>query len=318
MSFFKKLGRWTVFIGKFIVAILTFPIFLRRVRRQKRDDEVIIFPLAHIGDTIYAMMYVAEFKRETGKKIHICCCENVLHIVKRYSCVDEITTFKKFSLKECYVRCFSIFRYIGIRKENRDGLYPTNPRRSFFRGKTIIEIYRDKIFKVQADNRELLVPEIVPIKSIPNFEENKDKIIVLNPYSYSQIPNKKLYKTIVKELNDLGYIVYTNAVARLGQKAIKGSLMLDCSPDELYSIVQEIPLFLSMRSGIIDYVVGGKANIFAIYTMLPSMKNFYSVKELTCYDKYKGKVDEFVWIRNSDTEWVIRRIKAFLQNINKN
>ncbi len=314
MNFFQKLGKTIAFNCKFVLAIVTFPLFLRRLRAQKRDNEVIIFPLAHLGDTIYAMMYVLQFKCETGKKICIYCCENVLNIIKKYSCVDRIITFKKNSLEECYVRCFSIFRYIGIKKENRDGLIATNPRRSFFKGKSIIEVYRDRVYKVNLDKKELFCPNVVDVKTIPNFEKDKDKIIVINPYSFSQKRNRRLFEKIVSELNLMGYIVYTNVVQKLGQTAIKGTQALDCSLDELYSIVQQIPMFLSVRSGVIDYMAGGKGNIFAIYIKEVTMKNYYSLQELTSFNDYSGRVDEFAWMGKKDTNWVINRIKNFLQN----
>jgi len=73
MNFFKKWGRNLVFCCKYVFAILTYPLFLRRVRRQKLGNEVIIAMLAHLGDTIYAMMFVNQYKQETGKKICIYC-----------------------------------------------------------------------------------------------------------------------------------------------------------------------------------------------------------------------------------------------------
>lgn len=316
MRFFRTIGKGIVIGCKFAAAAITYPMFLRRLRKQKRDDEIIITLFAHIGDVIYGMSYAEQFKRETGTKICVYCCETFVNMVKSYSCVDRIITYRKGSVAEYTVTYFPDMRYAWARKENYDGIIATIPPKNYFKGRTALEVYRDHIYKVKSDKKSLYTPQTVEVKSIPDFEANKDKIVVLNPYSFSHGYNRKLFEAIVSELKSMGYIVYTNAVPKFGQKAIKGSLTLDSSVEELHSIVQQIPLFLSVRSGIIDLMCNSKCNLFALYVRQAWMRNYFSIRELTSYSEYEGNTEEAVWLNKKDTPRVINRIKDFLNKVN--
>ena len=308
MKFFRKIGNGIKIGCKCTAAVITYPLFLRRLRKQKADDEVIITLFPHQGDVFYGMLYAEQFKRETGKKICVYCCETLVNMVKKYSCVDRMIVYSKKSIAPYSVIFFSTMRYKFGRKDNYDGIIATVPPRDCFRGRAATEVYRDRIYKIKSDNKGLYIPDFAPIKSIPDFEANKDKIVVLNPYSFSHGYNRKLFEAIVVELKNMGYIVYTNAVPKFGQEVIKGSLRLDCSVEELYAIVQQIPIFLSVRSGIVDVMVSGQGNLFVLYIKKSWMRQYYAIRDLNP----KINTEEAVWLNKKDTPRVINRIKDFL------
>ncbi len=311
MSFWRKV-KHGLFIGaSFAGAFLSFPLLLRRLRKQKRDDEVIIALFPHFGDVVYGMLYAEQYHKETGTKVSVYCGDNVAHMMKKYPFVDRVITYRKNSLEQFRVILFSPLRYATIKKENYDGIIATVPPKHHFRGRAVVEVYRDLIYKVQEDKMALFIPDTVPITSIPDFESKKDRIIVINPYSFSHGYNRELFEKLVVALRGKGYIVYTNAVAKFGQQPIKGSLPLDCSVEELYAIVNKIPLFISVRSGILDVMVSGQGNLFALHFKRNHwMRTYFPLRDLRPNNVYDA-----VWFKKADTPRVIHRIETVLQEI---
>lgn len=311
MSFWRKIKHWLYIGANYAGAFLTFPCFLHRLRKQKRDDEVIIALFAHYGDVVYGMLYAEQYHKETGKKISVYCGENVAHMMKKYPFVDRVLTYRPHTLEQFRVILFAPVRYNTIKKENKDGIIATVPPQHDFRGRAAVEVYRDLIYKVQEDKKTLYVPDTVPITSIPDFESKKDRIIVINPYSFSHSCNKDLFEKLVVTLQNKGYIVYTNAVAKFGQQPIKGSLPLDCSVEELYAIVNQIPLFISVRSGILDVMASGQGNLFALYFKRNHwMRTYFPLRDLRPNNVYDA-----IWFKKADTPRVIHRIETVLQEI---
>lgn len=109
-------------------------------------------------------------------------------------------------------------------------------------------------------------PPKVQITSILNFEKRKNKIVVINPYSSSKTicSCTELLNMIVEELKDKGFIVYTNIVGE--QKPLNGTYPLRCGLLEIYSIADEIPVFVSVRSGVMDWIVSTNSKKFIIYS----------------------------------------------------
>ena len=87
---------------------------------------------------------------------------------------------------------------------------------------------------------------------------------------------KELWEMIADNLFLRGYIVYTNVMKH--QKEVKDTKRLECSIIELYNICNEIPLFVSVRSGIIDFTISSRCDKVVIWYMdssisLKSLKN---------------------------------------------
>ena len=117
------------------------------------------------------------------------------------------------------------------------------------------------------DSTVLSFPQVdlnSPVVSIDSFKVKKGKIIVINPFSNSMGDGYiDLWEDIADSLIQKGYILYTNVVGE--QKPVKGTLPLKCSIEELYVISSQIPLVISIRSGIVDFCVSSGGDFYVIY-----------------------------------------------------
>lgn len=310
MNFFAKI--W--FYLKYVWGFLTFPCFARKMRKLKKDDETLICLFPHLGDIVYGLSYAKQYKKDTGKKICVYCGNNMEYYVKQYDFIDRIITYDVKSMQTIYVAIFPFVRYMGKNKANKDGVFATVPSTLHFKGLTALEVYRDYIYNVSKNNLSLYPNINTPITSIKNFENVKDKIVILNPYSFSMKVDKKLFETIALSLQNLGFIVYTNCIPKFGQQPIKGTLVFDAKIPETYSVIENIACFISLRSGICDMAASGKGNLFVIYANNIHKREYFSVKELrstnVCEEFYGGK---------KDILRIVRSVDNFIDNVvNKN
>lgn len=291
------------------------------MRKQKNDDEVIICLFPKMGDSVYGLAYAEQYKKETGKKICVLCVENLVSFINEYKFVDRVITYKKRSLTNAYVQMFSLVRMHNKKRIKRDGLIANVPPMLFYKGLTCLEVYRDYIYQVKEDIYNLYPRIIEPITCIPDFEKNKDKIVIINPYSFSQKINYGLYENIAKTLKKKGYIVYTNVIKSLGQKVIAGTLAFDSNNMfEVYSIMEKIPLVVSVRTGMLDMIASGNSNIFAVYYN-KQIANRFSIKELRqkCENLENKNTCEVIYRKNKDKKLILEKFENFLAEIeNKN
>lgn len=279
---------------------------------MKEDDEVIVCLFPHLGDIVYGLSYAEQFKKETGKKICVYCGENMLSYLKNYPFIDRIITYNTKSLEPIYVAIFPFIRYMGKNKYNKDGIIATVPTKMHFKGLTALEVYRDYVYNVKEDSLSLY-PVISPmIQSIENFESIKNKMIIINPYSFSMKTDIKLFEAIAKNLTEQGYIVYTNCMEKFGQKCIKGTKVFDVPILETYSIVNEIAMFISVRSGIVDMLSSGSGKLFIIYSSGQHVREYFSVKELN-----PTNTQEEYYKNAKDTTRILNSLNSFLNKTQK-
>ena len=94
--------------------------------------------------------------------------------------------------------------------------------------------------------------------------QGRSRIAVVSPYSVSLACSEMgIFEEIASFLKGEGWTVYTNVLK--GQKELPGTRRLECSIGELYRIAAGLPLVVSIRSGLLDYVIGSGCPIFAIY-----------------------------------------------------
>ena len=150
------------------------------------------------------------------------------------------------------------------------------------------------------------------VKAIPNFAKIKDKVIVMNPYSKSLSEfTMALYENMCTYLIENGYIVYTNVVG--SQKPIKESYELRCSIEELYMIAGKIPAIVSVRSGILDFLIPSKANMFVIYENCRGrLKKMYHLANWQI-----SSVIHEIYCENSKSEnnIILNELKKFLEEV---
>ncbi len=277
-----------------VLAFFKAPFFLLKIIRIRRKDEVLIAIPPKFGDMVYGMMFAKQYKVETGKKIAVFCSERYKKYVENYSCVDRIVTYKGTSgEKYAYFHAVGIGYFFKRSHFGNGKIIYAAPPPYFFKNKNVVDIYTEDIFKLKNKNCELLnIKTDIKIKSIENFEENKNRIVVLNSFSDSYVKEcSSFFKKIAEILNSKGYLIYSNVVG--DQKPVENTIALRCPIEELYFVCQKAKAFITVRSGVLDFVLATKCQKLIIYMKknafkYHSVEQFNSnIKEFEIYDKQK-------------------------------
>lgn len=290
----------------------------------KKKNQIILAPTSAIGDLLYPLSFLQSmdaWTKEKNKKI-------LFYVSDRYK--DIIETFEKPNsriefvfLKHCGLMHLFLLMTGGCKdhpklnsfSKNSGILMPIpNVCKSFFLHKDKPKGSRQQlsvIFGLPLSPVSLHNLPSIEINSIENFEKKKQKICILNPYSYSMYTPQPLFETLSNELKNKNYIVYTNVVH--GQKEIQGTIPLECSLRELYSIAKQIPLIVSLRSGILDFLIPSGISMFVIYDKWKSdntLDTDYTIEEWTP----QGKLCE-VSTKSMPEEDIVRNFQKFLHDL---
>jgi len=287
----------------------------------KKKNQVVLAPTFAIGDLLYLLSFLQSMDSwtiEKDKKI-------LFYVSDRYK--DVLETFDKPNsriefvfLKHCGFMHLFLLMTGGCKK---------HPKLNAFSKKSgilmpipnIYNIFFDKKNKPNGTRHQLsailnmpLTPislhdlASIPVKKIEHFEQLKHRICILNPYSYSMYTPKSLFDVLASELRKCNFIVYTNVVGE--QKEIEGTIPLRCDLQELYSIAKEIPLIVSLRSGILDFLVPSKINMFVIYGKwkLDYIQDVdYTMEEWKTQGAYRE-----VSTKSTTNEEIVRDLQTFL------
>lgn len=153
------------------------------------------------------------------------------------------------------------------------------------------------------------------VTAIPDFYSKKDKICVVNPYSFSMNCPIDKFEGVCELLKREGYIVYTNVVG--SQQAIKGTLLLNCGMDELFSIACDIPLFVSIRSGILDFLIPSQVNMFVVYVKY-DMDDDFIIRHYSLHEwQPQGKIEEIIFDGEIDENILENTFKTYMERLSE-
>lgn len=242
----------------------------------KKKNQVVLAPTSAIGDLLYLLSFLQSmdaWTKEKDKKILFYVSDRYRNILETFDKPNSRIEF--VFLKHCgFMHLFLLMT----------GGCKNHPKLNAFSKKSgilmpipnICNSFFEKNTKPNGTRRQLstilsmpLTPislhnlASVPVKNIELFEQLKHRICILNPYSYSMYTPKSLFDELASELKRWNFIVYTNIVGE--QKEIEGTIPLRCDLQELYSIAKEIPLIVSLRSGILDFLIPSRINMFVVY-----------------------------------------------------
>ena len=255
--------------------------------RRKREDEVYVLLTYNIGDDVYGLSYVRSLKEKYHEPLTIFCRRDRQRLVESYDgSYDHIESLERSSKGWNEIWAISNSKYL-IRKAINNKIFPVLPFHyiplGLDDGRTELDYIRTNLFNLDISSviQYPSLPEI-PITSIENFENIKQRIVVINPYSLSMDSSMfGFYNKISSFLSSEGYLVYTNVVGE--QKALDHSQPLNCSIYEFYSICDKIPLVISTRTGLMDLCISAKTKFFVFYFpfgdnayMYPKMSVFYN------------------------------------------
>lgn len=279
--------------------------------QNKRPGTAIFMTSYALGDLVYAMAYLAPWRKMNhGKKIVLVADPKKKDIIESYSDVDEVVYYGRDTThgKEILIHLNGsrIYSFIG---RNRD-IYNTIPEQIYGlkRGKSNLELMKEYLGLSEDSQIVFPHPVKVMVTSIPGFEKRKKKIAVINPYCSSKTICfcPELLKKIVAVLKEKGMIVYSNVIGE--QKPLDGTYPLRCDLLEMYSIADEIPLVVSVRSGIMDWIVSTKSKKFVIYASTFN-KDFSKMFDLSAWGTNNCKE---VHMADMDDEEAIHILEEYI------
>lgn len=253
---------------------------LKRVYSIYGPDSLVIVLLKGVGDTIYGLAFLEALKtRHKKANIVVIGNEKLEWLIEKYPFID---TFEPYNTKNSeYKRIEHFFLCERVKKIALfENIYNTDPFHVYSRiedGKTAISLLRNRVFNLDS-GCPITFPQLDSV-SIDFIDDSlkESKKIIINPYSnsISEI-NIQLYAPVVKRLNQLGYVVFTNLID--GQECIPETIPLKCSLIQLVSIIRQSRGVVSVRSGILDLIINEDIPILAIYAnCTDKFKNIYTL-----------------------------------------
>lgn len=275
----------------FFVAILANFLLIAIAVLKKSNTRVLIicYPL---GDTCYGLAF-SKYLQDIGRCIYIICKNQKRLVEECYPHINnkDVYYYKKKGLSYRLVIYCSFSYYIN-RFYGRYNIYATIPYAYYKQKDYIQESYLAYLRRILKINNN--ISSIRPYFCVSHDIAQSNNIVILNPYSNSMsIDNIEYWEFVEKYLSQNGFIVYTNVMK--DQQPIGNSIRLDCDIFELYRLVDNNrALVISIRSGIIDFLIGSKGRFFVVYYMSENMlsKSLRNFCDLTKWEQGVDNVDE--------------------------
>ena len=114
-----------------------------------------------------------------------------------------------------------------------------------------------------------------------------DKVLIFGDYDVDGVSATAIMLKTLKKIgidadfylpNRYVYIVYTNAIGK--QKPLKHTKPLGCPVDELFEIANNCRAFISIRSGVADFLVDTKCFMILTYVKEPHFRFTHTLKDL--------------------------------------
>lgn len=150
----------------------------------------------------------------------------------------------------------------------------------------LIDRYKKDVFKIPMDTpyQKPIVPPISE-ENIAELHKNyfidKDKTIVITPYTYSSKPlDMRFWMFLVMVLTEKGYRCYTSVNKAVEhEKPIPGTEPMTINFRELYYISDKVKCFLGSRVGIFDFLAMTDAKMVNVAPFpsdwVPSVSHLY-------------------------------------------
>ena len=274
-------------------------------------DSILFIALSGIGDVCYSLSVLDKLKKERNKKVVLLTSEYTSYLGGCYASVDEtvvltpeeecafrrvfnkadgIFVYNKISLKTGIFNCFPLTEksYNKLKKEN----------------KSYIRILSEAVGKKDTKPAYPVVKSEIAAKV---FFENPEKTVLINPGSNSlSFDNNDIFIKITDALISKGYTVYTNVVG--DQKALPHTVQLRCSIEELYALSKEVKLFVSIRSGIVDFCISSGGSFLVLYD------DSWNGDFKRAYTLHSWKTDSLIYeLDYRDTDEILKTIDIHCQ-----
>lgn len=314
---------------KKVCAYVSVSLTLRKLTAAKNPDELYLILNTGMGDSLYGMAFIeAVLEKYSDRKIIVIANPKHENLLKTYPANEQLIFRFPKSWNRKKIGRFIHFPGLAEKAARRDILvaFSVAWHKSLMLQDNLSTIYqlRKNVFGLPDDAKITYHGlKYEPVNVIRNFTDIADKIVVLNPYSVSMHSDISIYENLCEELLRRNFIVYTNIINE--QQPVKGTLPLRCTLQELFSIACKIPLFVSVRSGMLDLMIPSGVSMFVVYDQIRERKMCIEDKTIEFYDWFhyyrladwesNCKLCEVVVDAEEDTELLPGKLSAFLDEL---
>lgn len=241
---------------------------MRKLQRENPNTAIFLTSYA-MGDVVYGLSYLRAWKaRHPGTRITLIAGPKLKDVIESYSGYDDVVYYD-MSEKKGFRTLVLLNRskYYSF-KGQREQIFNTVPPRVYGdkTGNNCLTLLKKYLDLAQDTPIEYPQPRAAEVTAIPDFARVRDRVAVVNAYSSSSEVcscGLEIMNGVVETLRNRGYIVYSNVIGN--QKPLDGTLPLRCGIGELYWIADGIPIFVTVRSGVVDWLASTKSKKFILY-----------------------------------------------------
>lgn len=248
----------------------TFGYLLLKKLQSERPHSAFFITSYALGDVVYAMAYLSAWRtRNPGRKVILVADPNKKCLIETYSDYDEVIYYARDtqmgSRVLVHLNGSKFYSFLG----RKQGIYNTIPDQIYGRRTGQDNLTLMRTYLELPDDAPIVYPHPpkMRVTAIADFEANKGRIAVLNAYSGGKTVcgcEEDLLHSMAEVLKMRGYLVFSNIIGE--QRALEGTVPLRCDLLEMYTIADEIPLIVSVRSGIMDWLISTNSKKFVIYS----------------------------------------------------
>lgn len=240
----------------------------RKVKKivKEYSNDIVFLAFSGIGDICYSFAFLDELKKKYDRNVVVFTRRYTERLVSKYSGIDDIVVVNERDSKLIRKFLERPGRNATLLNDgtNERLVYSCNQWKTFNYSimnlaKDFVEVQKIVVYNLD-DSSRLTYPIPVANKGYNDYSNS----VILNPFSnYVNNDCMSIFEAIAKHFLDEGLDVYTNMVS--GKSAVKGTKELICEIDDLYNITRTTKMFVSVRSGILDYMVSNGGNYFVLY-----------------------------------------------------
>ena len=256
--------------------------------RSKYTHYVIICD--HIGDFLITMGYLAEYKKEKGKKhITVCTTSNLTNLLTLYqNSFDDYIEVPSKRLYELLALAATNFGTHILGKLKNITLI--NPADAFVEDSfQYIMRYPHVRLKdcIQYGCLQLqptatfITPQSSKYGTMAKVEGvERKRTVLLCPYARAAVLDEiGIFTSLSKTLKKLGFMVLTN-ISDSSQEPVKGTKGVSCTLADVFSLVETGGYVVGARSGLLDLLVYAECKMVAIYPEENKYLEFFNLSQM--------------------------------------
>lgn len=245
---------------------------IKQIIKNNEGTEIIILGgEPGIGDFLLVTAYLNTYIKNYNQKSIPLCSDTSKNLLEELGIVNYITVNKKQMHEIVFGCCWNPLLRPMIKSYLADGKLRIAAYEYFIHSSqcfripevNILKIIKYSAFQLTDDTAEIRYPKVELDYNVLQKYRIQFPFVIINPYSNSAYIGLDIFEKLVIKIKEKGFNVYCNVMKN--QKEVEGSIALRCTIQELFVLSSYAELILSIRSGILDYIVSNAKRIIAIY-----------------------------------------------------